>query len=192
MKNILKFTELYGMLPVVEQQLELSKNSPEHPIYHPEGTLLRHIDIVLERALERPEPELHFAALLHDITKSGWCPSLWTGQKGEMKTLPEGKYWQNVFHAEQAVDFINLKVDNVKVIHNWMMEYKCDDLTVITLVGNHMKMKNYLKGEKGISGGLKESKRKIFKESFNDKDWEMLYYFSTYCDNMIFNSNICE
>jgi hypothetical protein len=163
-------------------QLELSVDSPEHPIFHPEKTLDAHIDEVVRRALSRPEPELHFAAILHDITKSGWCPPLWSGRIGSMKTLPEGEYWQNFEHPKQAVEFSKLPA-----IQDWMVRHNVDIDIVTTIVDNHMKMKNYLAGAKGEVGGMSEKKCKAFKDSFPEKVWEMMYFFSTVCDNMQIN-----
>lgn len=172
-----RYVEMWPMELTV--QLEMSVNSPEHPIFHPEKTLDAHIDEVVRRALSRPEIELHFAAILHDITKSGWCPSLWSGKIGSMKSTPEGEYWQNFEHPKQAVAFT--KLSSVK---DWMSRHNVDIEVVTTIVDNHMKMKSYLAGIKGDPNGMGEKKRETFQKSFSEKVWEMMYFFSTVCDNM--------
>jgi hypothetical protein len=178
MKNIKRFNALYSIPPILQTQLDLSKGSPEHPIYHPEGTLDVHIDIVVGRAMERPEKELHIAAILHDITKCGFCPALWSGKIGRVKRIPEGSYWQNVKHAEQGGEFAE-----IPEIKRWIKSTGADFKKVKMIVTNHMKMKSYLGGEKGLKGGMKESKRSAMKSKLSPV-WDMLYYFSTYCDNM--------
>jgi hypothetical protein len=175
-----KYAELWPNELTV--QLELSVDSPEHPIFHPEKTLDAHIDEVVRRALSRPEPELHFAAILHDITKSGWCPSLWSGRIGSIKTLPEGEYWQNFEHPKQAVAFTKLFA-----IKDWMNYHNIDSEVVVTIVDNHMKMKSYLSGLEGDVNGMGAKKRESFQASFPEKVWEMMYFFSTVCDNMQIN-----
>jgi hypothetical protein len=161
------------------QQLELSVNSPEHPIHHPEGTLDAHIDEVVRRGLARPEPELAFAAILHDITKSGLCPALWDGRVGVMKTIPAGSYWQNVEHPKQALAFINLPS-----VTEWMSHHGIDVELVKQLVGCHMTMKTFLAGIAGTPGGMGETKRENFKAKFSETSWDLMWYFSTVCDNM--------
>lgn len=182
MKNINKFLELYPNAPeVFHTALENCKGSPEHPIYHPEGTLEVHLDVVLSRCFERDSKELHFAGILHDILKHGICETLWGDErKGKLKTIEEGVYYQNVMHATHARDFI--KIPEVSA---WMKSHGVGMNTVKTIVGNHMRMKNYIAGEKGRKNGMRESKRKIMKEKLSNV-WDELYYFSTYCDNMLY------
>jgi hypothetical protein len=53
------------------------------------------------------------------------------------------------------------------------------------IVKYHMQMKNYIAGENNEEGGLRESKRVTFKSNFSDYEWDLMYYFSEYCDNML-------
>lgn len=178
MENIIKFLQTYNVPALVINQLRYSIGSPEHPIYHPEGTLEKHIDIVLSRTWDQ-SIEMQFAGLLHDITKAGYCPPLWEGKSGRMKCTENGDYWQNIHHHSQAGRFMQLPE-----IKTWVESY-CDFDTVYTIVVNHMKMKNFLSGEKGLKYGMKETKRQAFREKYNDELWNQMYYFSTVCDNML-------
>jgi hypothetical protein len=183
MKNINTFLETYRNAPqVVYDALENCIGSPEHPTYHPEGTLEKHIDIVVERCMQSDSKELHFAGLLHDIMKHGICLALgWYGEnrKGHIKEHEDGDYYQNVHHASHAVKFINLPE-----VTEWITSHGVNVENVKTLVGEHMRMKNYLAGEDGRDGGMGANKRKAMKERLSHV-WEDLYYFSTYCDNML-------
>lgn len=185
MKNIETFLGKY--LPMsqsskgwdlVQQQIEYSIGSPEHPIYHPEKTLDAHIDIVVGRCLEYDSKELHFVGMFHDITKSGYCPALWDGRVGEMKHTENGSYWQNTEHNLQAADFIAIpevteifKICGVNV-----------DL-VSEMVKQHMKMKLFLYGEMGEDGMNKKNRRKFAAKYA--ADFELMRIFSGYCDNML-------
>ena len=183
MKNINKILELYPNAPqVVYDALENCIGSPEHPIYHPEGTLEKHIDIVVERCLQSDSIDLHFTGLLHDIMKHGICVKLgWYGEnrKGHIKEHPEGDYYQNIDHANHVVKFINLSE-----VAQWITSHGANIDNVKTLVGEHMHMKNYIAGEDGRDGGMGDKKRKTMKERLSHV-WNDLYHFSTYCDNML-------
>lgn len=182
MKNIEQFLRKYNLplkaLDLIQNQLFYSMDSPEHPIYHPEKTLIRHIDIVVGRSMEFDSKELHFATLFHDITKSGYCPPLWEGRRGELKTLAEGSYWQNIYHAEQAGDFMEL-LDVKECFEKCGVDFELTH----KLVTSHMKMKNFLAGERGDKGGMGESKRKMFEDSFG-ANFHLMRIFSEYCDSM--------
>ena len=87
--NIQRFLQLYGGYPtVIKDMLLYCVGSPEHPIYHPEGTLERHIDIVLERAFETDVKELHFSALLHDLANHGHLECIgYESRQGNLKEV---------------------------------------------------------------------------------------------------------
>lgn len=153
---------------------------PDHPIYHPEGDTGSHIEIVTNRVINNSDDvNLLFAAILHDICK---------GDSGKLKSTPDGDYWQNVYHAEQAVKLINSD-DNICI---WIKMFDGDVNIIKQLVGQHMKIKNYQKGVDGIKGGLGKRKQLIFKEK-NLDIWRELNEFSKYdsmlipfkCDNKI-------
>ena len=190
LKNTLKFLELYPNAPqILYEMLQNCVGSPEHPIYHPEGTLDKHIDIVIERAMEKNTKELHFAACLHDICKHGHLECISTDahpysyQIGRLKEIPEGVYWQNINHAQHAVKFCELPL-----VSKWILSHGVNLDKVKMIVGNHMRMKNYLTGEKGGKNGMKPSKRDAMKKEL-ELVWEDLYYFSSYCDSMLRPSN---
>lgn len=86
------------------------KNSPEHPIYHPEGTLGNHIMLVTLKAfLWTRNADLIWAGLLHDICKAD------ESFKSGFVTLPEGTYWSNPLHHKQAKELIE-KNDDLKYL----------------------------------------------------------------------------
>jgi hypothetical protein len=181
--NIRQMAYKYDGLPtLVIEMLVHGKTSPEHPIYHPEGNLYAHIDIVVGRAMETDSKELHFAALLHDICKHGHNTCLgYERRTGRLKTLPEGTYWQNTQHDRQSVEFCDLPV-----ITKWMESHEVNVSMVKTLVGNHMRMKTFLGGKAGRRNGMGKPKRDRMQKALEAKGcWKELVFFSTYCDSML-------
>lgn len=181
-----KFTNIYGSLPqVVEQQLEFAKNSMEHPIFHPERVLYEHIRIVVDRTLETDAIELHFAGLLHDITKSGFCPALWGENHDRVGTYnAKLDYWRNAEHDKQAVQFIELPS-----VTEWIRSCGVNDAQMAdikSLCLNHMHTKQnihryqkiahnaVIRPFKGIYNGVSSEARYL----------SMALFFSSYCDNM--------
>ena len=178
-ENTKIFVETYNPPAIVLEMFEKCVDLPEHPIWHPEKTLDAHIEIAIQRALEQDALELHFAAFLHDICKHGFCEFMTPERQGTFKTIPEGTYFQNVKHPEQAVAFMNLPE-----VGKWIKDNGVDFYVVEKLVKCHMQMKNYMAGEKGEEGGMRESKRVTFKSNFSAHEWDLMCYFSEYCDNM--------
>lgn len=189
MKNINIFRNLYGIPLIVQNQLDLAVNSLEHPIYHPERYLDKHIDIVVGRALETSIKELHFAAILHDITKSGYCPPLWVGRYGKLRPTEKGDYWRNDEHQYQAVDFIRLPE-----VTQWMLDNSIDIQMVCDICENHMFMKEHLYGRWSCGNVITRDFFKAFDIPYTLKTlesirveydyWDLAYFFSSYCDNM--------
>jgi hypothetical protein len=178
-ENTKIFVETYNPPAIVLEMFEKCVNSPEHPTWHPEKTLDAHIEIAVERALEHDALELHFTAFLHDICKHGFCEFMTPERQGTFKTIAEGTYFQNVKHPEQAVAFMNLLE-----VSNWIKHNGVNFTVVEKLVKYHMQMKNYIAGENNEEGGMRESKRITFKSNFSDYEWDLMCYFSEYCDNM--------
>jgi len=181
-ENTKIFVEAYNPPMIVLNMFEKCIGSPEHPIFHPEKTLDAHIEIVMQRALEQDALELHFAAFLHDICKHGFCDFISTERQGTLKTIPEGDYWQNVKHPEHAVAFMNLAE-----VRSWIKSNGADFNVIEKLIKFHMRMKDYIAGENGEEGGMGDSKRIAFKIYFSDYEWDLMCYFSEYCDNMLLN-----
>jgi hypothetical protein len=181
-ENTKIFVEAYNPPMIVLNMFEKCIGSPEHPIFHPEKTLDAHIEIVMQRALEQDALELHFAAFLHDICKHGFCDFISTERQGTLKTIPEGDYWQNVKHPEHAVAFTNLPE-----VKSWIKSNGADFNVIEKLIKFHMRMKDYIAGENGEEGGMGDSKRIAFKIYFSDYEWDLMCYFSEYCDNMLLN-----
>ena len=84
---------------IIKQIFEQTRNSIEHPIYHPEQTLGNHILLVCIKALlYTNNTDLILSALFHDMCK---------GLSGEWKYLDDGrKYWSNENHAKEAAELI--------------------------------------------------------------------------------------
>jgi hypothetical protein len=134
--------------------------SPEHPVYHPEGTLGAHIEIVYKRACLLGEPNLIMAALIHDLFKHT------EGIDGCSKTreLPEGSYWSNPRHDRQAAYFIDERQD----VRVWIECHGANPTIVRRIVRLHMTMKSVLRGEACMKGGMKLIKRERFYETNKD------------------------
>lgn len=80
-------------MQTIIEKLKLLDTITDHPMYHPEGTVLNHIKIVTIRAaLVYGHPDIILAALLHDICKLDSGDNL----KG---------YWSNPDHPKQAFKF---------------------------------------------------------------------------------------
>jgi len=186
-REMKKFYDTYGVPSLYIQQFERCVGSLEHPIYHPEKYLDKHIEIVVNRAMTTDIKELHFAGALHDITKCGVCPELWEGVKGENTK----GYHSNKLHDEQSVDFINLPQ-----ITTWLIKNDVNIDMVKDICLNHMKIKEHLYGR--WANGIVLSKE--FQKSFKHGDirlntlkslrlepnyWDLAYYFSSFCDNMM-------
>lgn len=91
------------MIKLLSNKFQEIKNSPEHPVFHPEGTLGNHIMLVaLKSFLWTENSDLIWAGLLHDICKAD------KSFKSGFVTLPEGTgtYWSNPLHHKQAKEFI--------------------------------------------------------------------------------------
>ena len=117
---------------LVKVRLRSLYDLPDHPIYHPEGSTGNHIQIVLKRvAWYSSSIDLIYVALLHDICK---------GDAGQMKSIPEGDYWQNVDHAEMAVELILTTPE----IISWIEAGGGDLFNIVNIVDQHMRVKSYL------------------------------------------------
>lgn len=151
--------------------------SPERPDYHPERYLHKHIQIVFANALKSDNPDLLFAALLHDIAKpfSNRTSTLKSVQIGEKVY----KYFSNPLHPKEAERVIN---DN-KDIQQWIEQYGANIETVKIITREHMRYKTYKDGLNGIKGGMKEHKRKLFEEKY--KPYMDLFEQFYHCDNMV-------
>ena len=93
----------------LNQLLLDTKGSLEHPVYHPEVSLNRHILLVTLRCwLLTNDINVTLAGLLHD---------LWKPQDGSMVDIEEGSYWSNPDHATQIADEIDSGGDLAHFIH---------------------------------------------------------------------------
>jgi hypothetical protein len=149
--------------------------SLERVDYHPEALLSVHIFIVYLNAVERGgNPNLKMASLLHDVCKP--CTGLFkTVQIGPV----ECRYWSNPYHAHQAAKLIE---ENER-IQQWIVDNGADIETVRIICKEHMKFKSFVSGEKGLKGGMKETKRIKFAEKYTD--YMPLIREFNQCDNML-------
>jgi hypothetical protein len=82
----------------MEELLIKTRSSLEHPIYHPERYLSRHIALVMLRCLLYTENvNMVLAALFHDLHKP---------TEGAIVAIEEGVYWQNKFHSKLAAEYV--------------------------------------------------------------------------------------
>lgn len=87
---------------ILNAKFQAIKNEPEHPVFHPEGTLGNHISMVVLKAfIWDIHPDLIWAAILHDICKAD------ESRFKKYVTLPEGSYWSNPMHDQQAANLIH-------------------------------------------------------------------------------------
>lgn len=116
----------------LKQLLQDARKCKEHPVYHPEQTLNRHILIVLLRALLLTgNVDLIFAALFHDLFKS---------RNGKTRTLPDGRiFYSNYLHPKEGAAFV-LEDENRYLIKS----FKGNVDTVFGIVLNHMDCKKGL------------------------------------------------
>lgn len=138
-----RFKELYNRFPKeLRDKLEACK---QHPKYHPEGNVDKHIELVFKYAEENfPEDkELLLAALFHDLGK----PETYSERvvNGELKISAYG-------HEFRAKNFILKYFDLFKDIST--NQEKVEQICV-----NHMRATQYIKGTL-----KKPHKRKAFEE----------------------------
>lgn len=157
MPKVFDFLKQTNAPDIVFNALEKCVDLPERTDFHPEGTTDKHIEIVFNRALSlKPEiKELLFAAIFHDIMKA---------ESGSLKERDQMVWWSNPKHDKQAFYFIH---DNEDVM-SWMEENDADPHLVAKICSDHMRMKLFLKGERGEKGGMKETKRKAMMEDWGD------------------------
>lgn len=118
------------MQKIIDKIRKYTDDKNEHPIYHPEATLQKHILIVMFKALMFENPVLVAAALFHDIYKQ---------QSGNYKYKDTDKqYWSNPYHANQAFKLL----DNNDDIRYWLKKNNIDADNVRDIVKYHMACKH--------------------------------------------------
>lgn len=106
-------------------------DSPERTDFHPEGDLLSHFCIVLNRAASLNDNDLRMAAGIHDLFK----PII---HGGEMKQAPNGSWYAfSPDHPKMAADWIEREDD----IKHWCWSQGADWRVVKTICRFHMDMK---------------------------------------------------
>jgi hypothetical protein len=160
--------------------LQYCSGSPERPDYHPERDLLSHIEIVFLNALYYAKNKnLIMAALLHDLCKP--CSGVFKSVQIDGKVY---EYWSNPYHAQEASRFI----EQNESVQQWIEQNNANVQTVQYLVHEHMKFKSYVQGEKGLKGGMKETKRIKYAEKAGNllslqRDFNL-------CDDMLLTKKV--
>ena len=125
--------------------LRATHNSPEHPVYHPEGTLNKHILLVAVKALlGLGDRNVVLAAFFHDLHKT---------VDGSMVSIPEGEFWSNPRHAATAA--------------------RCDDIrhAVWSLGGNVAMVSDIIRMHMAVKESIPRSARSIpFIDQFRSFD----------------------
>lgn len=150
-------------------------NSLEHPIYHPERTLGKHIEVVFKRAKRTEDTDLIFAAILHDIFKA----DKGIDGVGGPRSTSEGWYWSNSSHDEQAYDFIMQDDD----VWDWIDGHGGHPIKIAMVCKYHMRMKLFLAGIAGETGGMGWKKRIKFVKEVK-YTFPLLHHF-VYLDDML-------
>lgn len=87
----------------LKNKLRSLRHVADHPIYHPEKTVGRHIALVtLKAMLYTGDVNMVMAGLLHDVCKR---------DSGEYKTVGDRRYWLNPDHPKEAYEFIHSSDD---------------------------------------------------------------------------------
>lgn len=108
--------------------LQKTIDLPDHPIYHPEGTVNRHILLVCLKALIGTDNiNIVLAALLHDACK---------GDDGKWVDHEEGRYWSNRRHAHMGAALV--MEDDIRY---WIKQLGADVQVVHDICKYHMDIK---------------------------------------------------
>lgn len=149
---------LYFAPSIVKDKLEDLKGLRENPQYHPEPSTYEHIRIVTERLIPLGDPDLVFAAVLHDICKLD-----------ARRLNPKTGRWGSPGHDKKAADWIK----NNPVITDWIKEWGGNPQMVIDLVAQHMRFHQF--------GIMKPQKQQAFMKM---DCWDKLIYLGA-ADNML-------
>jgi len=124
------FEELINRLP--SEIVEKLKSTKENPLYHPEGTVYNHINLVFNLAEKTGDPEVMLAAIFHDLGKIDT----------HAETLKsDGSY---------KISHIGHELKSLDYIHEYFGLYSDmskDKEAVYQIVKNHMKFHLWKSGE---------------------------------------------
>ena len=140
----MKFTDIFDTAPseIKEKFIQLYAMR-ERPDYHPEESAGRHIEIVVERAIQFGDKDLIMAAFYHDIHKHD---TMKINEKTGWPTSPGHDKWSH-----------NTIRDNV-LVQSHISEFGADIDTVRVICGEHMRYHQLDK--------MKESKQLEMKSLF--------------------------
>ena len=122
--EIKTFRELFDILPEELQKTVWSlKDIPQRKDFHPEGNTLKHVIIVVNRAIENGDINLTAAALFHDI-----------GKKDTLKI----KFGKPVTygHDKESTRY-------VFEYRQWIRDFGACPVAVFNIVRQHMRLKQY-------------------------------------------------
>ena len=125
MEKIPTFNEMLEMVPAeILDILEKSAETKQSPSWHPEGDVLKHINIVYNRARETGDLDLTIAALFHDLGKNAVTkpsrntPGSWSAHGHEfISTRLVDKY-------QDFIESLGADFDKVREVVNQHMRIK--------------------------------------------------------------------
>ena len=113
----------------LENKILATKKCVEHPVFHPEKTLNKHILLVTARALlVTSDANVILAGLLHDLCKP---------DSGFVKECEKGSFWSNPDHPKQIFELINSDDD----IRHFIWSFGGDIDIVANMCRWHMAIK---------------------------------------------------
>ena len=122
--GITKFRDLFERMPTkLKKRVKELGKIPQHPEYHPEGNVLKHTIIVVNRAIASGDIDLALAAIFHDIGKD---ETLDFNPKTNMPTA----YGHEKVSASLAKEY-----------RKWIEEMGGNAADVYYIIKNHMRLK---------------------------------------------------
>jgi len=124
----IEYSDLYEVAPEeIKDYINKCEDTPQNPVWHPEGAVSIHNRIVFNRAVKHGDINLIFAALFHDL--------------GKVDTTKPNKHGSFSAHGHE---FVSAKL--VKKYSDWINSFqfgpdKADAGVVHDIVINHMKIK---------------------------------------------------
>lgn len=152
MNKIASFKDLFRLAPKELQNiLWLQWKAPQNPKHHPEGNTLKHISVVVNRAIKNHPNDIDMilAAFFHDL--------------GKYYTLDYKNGQPTAYgHEKKSVEFVDQ-------FSEWIKSMGGDAEKIKFVVANHMKVKN------DVWNQMKQSKKD---KLINDPNFQSVQNFS--------------